>query len=53
MFEHIRSEDIRSLWKETFMWDLGLLAATAAFFLIALAYTVGCRRLGSSEEKQR
>jgi hypothetical protein len=35
------------------MWDLGLLAATAAFFLIALLYTVGCKRLGSTEEKQR
>jgi hypothetical protein len=43
----------RSRCKETLMWDLGLLAATAAFFAIALAYTVGCKRLGSSEEKQR
>jgi hypothetical protein len=48
-----RSGDNRRLWKETFMWDLGLLAATAAFFFIALAYTAGCQRLGSSEEKQR
>jgi hypothetical protein len=32
---------------------LGLLAATAAFFFIARVYTVGCKRLGSSEDKQR
>lgn len=46
-------EHNRSLWNETIMWDLGLLAATAAFFVFALAYTVGCKRLGSAEEKQR
>jgi hypothetical protein len=34
------------------MWDLGLLAATAAFFLIALAYTAGCKRLGRTEEQR-
>jgi hypothetical protein len=33
------------------MWDLGCLAASAAFFLISIAYTAGCDRL-SLKEKQ-
>jgi hypothetical protein len=28
------------------MWDLGCILASLAFFAIAIAYTVGCERLG-------
>ncbi len=28
------------------MWDLGCFAAPIAFFLIAIAYAMGCERLG-------
>ncbi len=27
------------------MWDLGCLAATIAFFAVAIVYTEGCERL--------
>jgi len=29
------------------MWDVACVAATAAFFVIAIAYTEGCERLGT------
>ena len=28
------------------MWDIGMIAATIAFFVIAVLYTAGCDRLG-------
>jgi hypothetical protein len=31
------------------MWDLGCLAASVAFFTIAIAYTTACQRLGTKE----
>ena len=30
------------------MWDIGCILASALFFLIAMAYTVGCDRLATS-----
>lgn len=27
------------------MWDLGCIAASAAFFALTIAYTTGCERL--------
>ena len=27
------------------MWDIGCIAASAIFFIIAIAYTTGCERL--------
>jgi hypothetical protein len=32
------------------MWDIGLIAATAVFFAIAIAYTHACERLGRKKE---
>ena len=29
------------------MWDIGCIAASVAFFLLAIAYTTGCARLGT------
>ena len=34
------------------MWDIGCIAACTAFFLIAIAYTTGCERLGTKESKR-
>lgn len=34
------------------MWDIGCIAASTAFFLIAIAYTTGCERLGTKENKR-
>lgn len=34
------------------MWDIGLIAAAIAFFVIAILYTAGCDRLGNKEESQ-
>jgi hypothetical protein len=33
------------------MWDIGCTAASVAFFLIAIAYVIGCERLGIKESK--
>jgi hypothetical protein len=33
------------------MWDLGCVVASMVFFLIAIAYTHGCDRLGTKEGK--
>ncbi len=33
------------------MWDIGCIIASAAFFLIAIAYTAGCERLGTKGSK--
>jgi hypothetical protein len=33
------------------MWDTGCIAASVVFFLIAIAYTAGCERLGTKENK--
>jgi hypothetical protein len=32
------------------MWDLGCAVASTVFFLIAIAYTMGCERLGTKEK---
>ncbi len=29
------------------MWDMGCIAASVAFFVIAIGYTIGCGRLGT------
>lgn len=31
------------------MWDAGCIVATVLFFIIALAYTAGCDKLGGKE----
>ncbi len=33
------------------MWDLGCAVASAVFFLIAIAYTMGCEQLGTKEKQ--
>jgi hypothetical protein len=33
------------------MWDIGCIAASLAFFILAGAYTSGCERLGKKEHK--
>jgi hypothetical protein len=33
------------------MWDIGCIAASVAFFIIAIAYTAGCERLSSKVGK--
>jgi hypothetical protein len=33
------------------MWDIGCIAASVAFFFVAIAYTNGCERLGMKESK--
>jgi hypothetical protein len=33
------------------MWDIGCILASVIFFLIAIAYTTGCDRLGTKESK--
>jgi hypothetical protein len=33
------------------MWDVGCILASVLFFLLAIAYTVGCDRLGTKESK--
>jgi hypothetical protein len=33
------------------MWDIGCIVASVAFFLIAIAYTTGCERLGMKGNK--
>ncbi len=33
------------------MWDIGCITASAAFFLLAIAYVAGCNRLGTKESK--
>jgi hypothetical protein len=33
------------------MWDMGCILASVVFFLIAIAYTAGCDRLGTKESK--
>ncbi len=33
------------------MWDIGCIAASVAFFIIAITYTFGCDRLGAKETK--
>jgi hypothetical protein len=37
--------------RRKFMWDIGCIVATVAFFLIAIAYATGCERLGTKEGK--
>lgn len=34
------------------MWDIGCITASVAFFLLAIAYTTGCNRLGTKENEQ-
>jgi hypothetical protein len=34
------------------MWDLGCAVASVLFFLIAIAYTIGCERLGTKEKQK-
>jgi precorrin-6B methylase 2 len=29
------------------MWDIGCITASVAFFLLSIAYTTGCNRLGT------
>ena len=33
------------------MWDIGCITASVSFFLLAIAYTTGCNRLGTKESK--
>jgi len=33
------------------MWDIGCIAASVAFFIVAIAYIAGCDRLGTGESK--
>jgi hypothetical protein len=33
------------------MWDLGCVAASVAFFAIAIGYTLGCERLGTRDRE--
>jgi precorrin-6B methylase 2 len=33
------------------MWDIGCIAASVAFFIVAIAYIAGCDRLGTRESK--
>jgi hypothetical protein len=33
------------------MWDLGCIIASAAFFLICIAYIAGCERLALKETR--
>lgn len=33
------------------MWDLGCAVASVLFFLIAIAYAMGCERLGTKEKQ--
>jgi hypothetical protein len=33
------------------MWDIGCITASVAFFLLAIAYTTSCNRLGTKESK--
>jgi hypothetical protein len=33
------------------MWDLGCTVASVLFFLIAIAYAIGCERLGTKEKR--
>ncbi len=32
-------------------WDIGCIVTSVAFFLVAIAYTIGCERLGMKESK--
>ena len=32
------------------MWDIGCIAASIAFFAIAVAYVAACERLGTEEK---
>jgi hypothetical protein len=33
------------------MWDIGCVAASILFFSIAIAYAMGCERLGTKEKQ--
>ena len=33
------------------MWDIGCIAASVAFFIVAIAYIAGCDRLGNRGEQ--
>ena len=33
------------------MWDLGCILASAAFFIISIAYVAGCNRLATKETR--
>jgi len=33
------------------MWDLGCIAASVLFFVVAIGYTKGCERLGTKERQ--
>jgi hypothetical protein len=37
--------------KDLIMWDVGCIAASVGFFLIAIAYTTGCELLGTKDGK--
>lgn len=33
------------------MWDLGCIAASVLFFIVAITYTAGCNRLSQKESQ--
>jgi hypothetical protein len=33
------------------MWDIGCIAASVLFFVVAIGYTIGCERLGAKEKQ--
>jgi hypothetical protein len=45
-------KNARLIYRSTpIMWDLGCLIASAAFFLITIAYIEGCDRLSAKETR--
>jgi hypothetical protein len=35
------------------MWDIGCVAGSVLFFVIAIGYVMGCDRLGAKEAQKR
>lgn len=33
------------------MWDVGCIAASVLFFVVAIGYTIGCERLRAKEKQ--
>ena len=33
------------------MWDVGCIGISVIFFAVAIAYTIGCERLGTKEKQ--
>lgn len=33
------------------MWDIGCIAASVAFFMLAIAYTAGCQQLNTNSKE--